>query len=289
VSPLVAALARPEYTGENRCWPCTVLNVVLLAAASVTVAALWPAAGLAVAAIGVALIAARGYLLPYTPVVAPRLAAALPGDLFVHDSVPAGEHGGPVGDATGGRDADSSPDERAGPATLADATEADGESVLDSLVDAGVLRLSGADVVLDGAFEDRWYAEMGALADASPAALADAAAAVAPGDPDARTEAPRDRSYIVLSEGTGESWLRRPVAVVEVAAARALDDPLPAERRAVAAHALGIFLETCPVCGTAIEEAPAGGCCGPPRTDAEGRPLTALVCPDCRAQFAEFE
>lgn len=284
MSPLVDALARPEYTGENRCWPCTALNVALLAGASAGAAALWRPAGPAVAVVGIALVAVRGYLVPYTPVVAPRLAAVLPGDLFAHrPHAPAADHGGRARDERGttGPDGD--------PGTLADATEADGASVLDSLVDAGVLGLSGADVVLDGAFEDRWHAEMAALVDASPAALADAAAAVAPGDPEARVERPRDRRYVVLSDGTGESWLRRPVAVAEVAAARSLGDSLTPERRAVAAHALGIFLEACPVCETATEEAPAGGCCGPPRTDAEGHTLTALVCPDCRAQFAEFD
>ena len=36
---LVGRLRQPEYTGENRCLPCTVLNVVLVTAAA-TVAAL---------------------------------------------------------------------------------------------------------------------------------------------------------------------------------------------------------------------------------------------------------
>ena len=71
--PSVAASAlerirRPEYTGENRCLPCTVLN---LAIALAVAAALWLTAtallGLAVLALAVAAIALRGYLVPGTP------------------------------------------------------------------------------------------------------------------------------------------------------------------------------------------------------------------------------
>lgn len=69
-------LRRPEYTGENRCTPCTVLNVVI-AAALVGVAAVvtFSSAGLAaatvvgtaIAVVSGATIYLRGYLVPGTP------------------------------------------------------------------------------------------------------------------------------------------------------------------------------------------------------------------------------
>ncbi|OIB56666.1 hypothetical protein [Natrialba sp. SSL1] len=69
-------LHQPEYTGENRCLPCTAVNIVLavlLSAAAATLA--WvgtgPVVALAVGAIvfwcAVSLIAVRGYLVPGTP------------------------------------------------------------------------------------------------------------------------------------------------------------------------------------------------------------------------------
>ncbi len=66
-SPLFDRLRRPEHTGENRCLPCTVLNLVVAVAL---------AGGLAVVsielAVGVFVLSAlaiylRGYLVPYTP------------------------------------------------------------------------------------------------------------------------------------------------------------------------------------------------------------------------------
>jgi hypothetical protein len=71
---------RPEYTGENRCLPCTVVNAVIagaLALAAVGVG--WtvsPAAGIvagvAVAGLSAASIYLRGYLVPGTPTLTKR-------------------------------------------------------------------------------------------------------------------------------------------------------------------------------------------------------------------------
>ncbi|ADD04164.1 uncharacterized protein Nmag_0577 [Natrialba magadii ATCC 43099] len=69
-------LHQPEYTGENRCLPCTAGNIVLAVLLSATAAALaWFGAG-PVVALGVGIgilscsvgaIAIRGYLVPGTP------------------------------------------------------------------------------------------------------------------------------------------------------------------------------------------------------------------------------
>lgn len=69
-------LRQPEYTGENRCLPCTLLNVAIAVLLAVSIAApTWLAAGTAPAAVAGALtigislgtIAIRGYLVPGTP------------------------------------------------------------------------------------------------------------------------------------------------------------------------------------------------------------------------------
>ena len=61
-------LSRPEYTGDNRCLPCTVVNVALAAAiASVLSLAVTPVVGVAALGVFLAAIWLRGYLIPGTP------------------------------------------------------------------------------------------------------------------------------------------------------------------------------------------------------------------------------
>lgn len=66
-------LRRPEYTGENRCLPCTVVNVCLtLVAAIVVTVLLGPLGGLVVLLGGLSAVYFRGYLVPGTPTLTMR-------------------------------------------------------------------------------------------------------------------------------------------------------------------------------------------------------------------------
>jgi hypothetical protein len=66
-------LRRPEYTGENRCLPCTVVNVCLtLALAAVAAIALTPLGGVVVLVGGLGAVYFRGYLVPGTPALTVR-------------------------------------------------------------------------------------------------------------------------------------------------------------------------------------------------------------------------
>jgi hypothetical protein len=69
---LVGSLRRPEYTGANRCLPCTIVNVGIAALLSVGVAAVSVGAGVAVAILSGAAISLRGYLVPGTPALTKR-------------------------------------------------------------------------------------------------------------------------------------------------------------------------------------------------------------------------
>lgn len=67
-SSLIRRFRRPEYTGENRCLACTLVNVWLVTAMSVVIALLVSAlTGLLVLAAGVVVIYLRGYVVPGTP------------------------------------------------------------------------------------------------------------------------------------------------------------------------------------------------------------------------------
>jgi hypothetical protein len=78
---LLDRLRQPEYTGENRCLPCTVVNTIIAAVVAVGVGGAagvvaTPVAGFAAAigvfALSVAVIYLRGYLVPRTPELTKR-------------------------------------------------------------------------------------------------------------------------------------------------------------------------------------------------------------------------
>ncbi len=129
------AFRRPEYTGDDRCWRCTVVNVLLTAAAatlayaggSTFVSPIWGlTAAAAVLAVGAAAIWLRGYLVPYTPVLTRRYLPSTALSWFGKDGV------GEVGEV---------------------------EQVL---VDAAAVRreASGTELELDPAFEELWLDEI---------------------------------------------------------------------------------------------------------------------------------
>jgi RNase P subunit RPR2 len=65
-------LRQPEYTGENRCLPCTVVNSIIAVALAAGIAVLWLPAGVAALAVFAAAIYLRGYLVPGTPELTQR-------------------------------------------------------------------------------------------------------------------------------------------------------------------------------------------------------------------------
>ncbi len=268
---VVDLVRRPEYTGPNRCWPCTAFNALLLGvvAASVGIVSVRAAAG--AVAVGATIIWLRGYLVPYTPRFAPRIADRLPVDF----ERPSGDDR-PVAD--GG--------------SLGGADQSDPNAVLETLITGGVLVADGVELSLSRSFADAWASERDALADAPGDRLAAAAVAAAPGDPDAAVHEVDGDQVIQLGSGDSvmdedEVLLSRPVVVAEVAAVRALADAdveLDDATRATAAEALRAFLDDCPVCGTALVESSTADCCGGQKAD----PRPVSRCPDCEEAIYTF-
>jgi hypothetical protein len=261
-------LRRPAYIGERRCWPCTALNAGLLALACAVVARATPIGAAGVGLAGSAAIALRGYLVPYTPQIAPRLAARLPFDV----PQPA--------------DRAKRPPSRP-PGSLTDDDLA-GEVVTERLLDAGVLVAEDEALVLDESVRERWRDEMGSLRALEPDALADAIRAIV----DATTTVDRvetaDGEWFVLSEAANavasERWLSRPIAIAEVGAVGALDD-LSREYRLAAAGPLRLFLERCPACEEPVEATTTAACCGGPGPNG---PDDVLVCTACERRVFTY-
>jgi hypothetical protein len=287
---MLDAIRDPRYTGDARCWPCTVVNLVVVAFAVVALAlvdAAPVAAAVAVGAVGVLAVWLRGYVVPYTPRFAPRLVAAVPGGgrFFAHDDSRGGVAGHGGSTDGGPRDAD-------GDATLAPGT-VDGERMLGALVDAGVVVPAGDDLRLDEAFHPDWHDRIRAYRDATVddvAAAADDALADATVAVEGRDEG--RGPYVVVSRGDGPSlddaWLTQPVAVAELAAVEALVAVgLDRATAVAAAGPLRLFLDECPACGGRIVETTTVECCGGTPGAGAG-PDAVLACADCDHRLFTF-
>jgi len=257
---------RPEYTGRNRCWPCTITNAALLAVLGVVAAVVWLPLAVAVLVAGGVGIWLRGYLVPYTPRVAPPLFDRLP--------VPS-----PKSYEQAARGSLAGTGDEAAP---------DGEAVLDALLDAGVVDADADALALDSSFRDAWADERRALRDEDGEALAAAIESTAPEGVTARAQG-SDGSLILVEGSDGGVTLARPIAIAEAAAVRALETTAPelsAAVRVSAARPLRGFLERCPVCGTDVVETTPRSCCG--TTNPREEDDRILACPSCDRRIYTF-
>lgn len=258
---------RPSYTGSNRCWPCTIANGVLLGVLVVAlsmIGSVFLAGVLALA--GLASIALRGYFVPYTPQIAPKLLVAFP-------------LGGPDGTAnslsdTGVQDRSDVPS---------------GETVVTALLEADVLVADGEHLSLDPAFRAAWRREMRTLRDRGLEGLVDEADALT--GPGVTTRVGRDwrgrSTKVVVEADGGVATLEPAVAVAELAAARTLESRVDEPIRLVAGRPLRSLLERCPACDGDLERS-RSSCCGEV-TPVGSTPSEKLFCPDCDVRLFTFE
>lgn len=273
------SLRRPEYTGENRCWPCTAVNAFLLVPLTLITAFINPLIGLLVLVAGTTGIVYRGYVIPSTPNFAPGLVAAIPGGERLFAGPPPGPRSTAQQDPDADRSAGGIGDE-----------DADGEAVLTALVEAGILTGDEDLHIADDAAAD-WWTAMRDLADATLEDLAAAVEAESPTPVRTKTYEDGGSAWIIVSDEdesiTSETWLSRPVAIADVAAVRTLTDRGIDRRTAAdAASPLRLFLEECPDCGGDIVETGGDGCCG---GFGPGGPTRVLACSDCGQRLATIE
>lgn len=272
---LLDSVRRPEYTGSNRCWPCTVLNAVVLAVLTFVAALLNPLLGVIVLVAGVAGIVYRGYVIPHTPTFAPRLVAAIPGaqQLFTDHQID------PPTDRQSERNAGGIGGENA-----------DGEAVLTTLIESDILT-GDADLHIAEDVADDWWDEMRAIADDSLEELATAVDAESPTPVRTKTYERDGRAWIIVTDEAesleSETWLSRPVAIADIAIVRTLANRGVDRRTAAdAASPLRLFLEECPDCGGEVVETTGDGCCG---GFGPGGPTHVLACRKCGQRLATIE
>lgn len=252
VTEIAAAVRRPEYTGENRCVPCTIVNVVLAVALAIPVAVLSPPMGALVLGGGFLVIYLRGYLVPGTPELTKRYLPPSVLRLFGKE-VPRG--------------------------TLGDLDE----ELWDGLEDAGVIDRGGSSIDLADAFRERWYAQIRAdrerdLGEADVARMLDA-----------ETVAQRGDRAFSIDGNQLVRWDSRAAFLADVAVATVFEERFEdwpgldrSTRRDLFAR-LRLLLDRCPACDGPIDR---GGehldpCCQKPYT------VVWSECEHCGSLLAE--
>jgi hypothetical protein len=280
-------LRRPEYTGSNRCLPCTVVNLLLAGLLAALLALAAPA--LALPALGCSLVAIwlRGYLVPGTPALTGRVLPRRVRDRFGHERV-----GTPVRTAVDA-DADFDPE-----ATLREA------GVLADDPDLGDVRLRTG---FAAALRERTPRP------ASTDRRALAAALGAPGatferhgngivayvphtgggererdpnsalDPDPDPDPDTDPRIDAVAQ-----WESTAALAADLGAARTLPDwdrrwpARPAAERALLCRSVRTLLEACPVC-----EGPLAPSASTVESCCASHEVLALTCGDCAARLFE--
>ena len=269
---VISRFKRPEYTGENRCLPCTVVNAVIAALVGLIVAAAGAVAvspavgvgvGVATVGAGLAVIYLRGYLVPGTPSLTRRYFPAWLLALFGKE--PVLERHQPIGDAG----------------------EIDPES---ALLRIGALEecQDGEELCLTEPFREAWRAELEAL------------------DP----ESGRDRLLWLLDVDVDESdvsykefgsafrarvdgtpvgkWESEAAFLSDLGAAKVFAEhhpdwhELPVESRGQLLNAVRLFADTCPSCGgePSFGAETVRSCCS-------SYEVAVVTCDDCEARLFE--
>ncbi len=255
VPTTLESLRQPEYTGDNRCVPCTAVNVSIAVVLTVLLSVvLTPHVATVAFAIFTATIYFRGYLVPKTPTLTKRYLPERVHRLF-------GTHTAPEPD---GHD--------------------DVESLLRS-TDVVVDCPGEDDLCLESAFRDAWRERIATLESETNRleALARRLAL------EAGELALEDSTGGYLAQYEGDRigiWPSEAAFLADLAAAPALDEhgsgwqDLTADEQGVVLTGLRAFLEACPTCGGDIDgkEETVESCCSTATR-------MAVECEGCGAQL----
>lgn len=252
---LLERLENPEHTGENRCLPCTAVNVVLAASLSVAVGVVSPPAGVLAFAVGIAAIRFRGYLVPGTPQLTKRY---LPNWLLNRFGKP---------------------------------PTVDGEIEVERyLLGVGVVIDDPAanDLELDPGFETRWQHRIREVRGES--AGREALAELVGVGPETLDLEWYGDAFVARIDGEWiGQWESRSAFVADVAASRALEERaghewtgLPLAARSEVLGALRLFAERCPTCEGEVvfEQEAVDSCC-------RSYDVVAATCTACNDRLLE--
>jgi hypothetical protein len=289
---------QPEYTGENRCMACTVVNSILsivfgvaTGGAVMAMTGSLPGAALAgsvVVAVSAASIYWRGYLIPGTPTITKRYFPPWLLSLFGKQPTPETATGFTGTTTDGDADAtsaettapdDEQPDHGEGVADV------DPEQVLRSL-DVLELTPSGDDLQLAPSFQERLRSRIETVRDRET--NRDAIVDLFDTEGEVRFEEYGDAFQLYVEDRRAGEWQSRAAFVADVAAAELFADGYPTwadlstVQQGQLLNALRIFLESCPTCdgNLSFSEDTVESCC-------QTYQVYALSCDSCGARVFE--
>ena len=237
VTATVQKFKQPDYTGENRCLPCTILNTTIAAVMAGAVALVSLSVAAALFALSLVVIFFRGYLVPGTPTLVQYLPA------WVHEQI------GPGHELDGvGADVDVETTLKTADIVI-DCTDVD-------------------DLCLTESYRDAWHARMAELTDESTQRerLADSLSVSA----DEIAFEQSETGWHVKIEGVKAGrWQSEAAFVADLASEELLAsrirqwDALAADDRTQLLVSLRSFIEECPTCGGDVvpDEEVRKSCC----------------------------
>jgi hypothetical protein len=269
-SGVLTSVKNPEYTGENRCLPCTVVNTLIAVAMSVAVGvAVVPAsstvaglaAGGAVFGLSVASIYLRGYLVPGTPELTKQYFP--PWLLALFGKGPAQQ--------TSEYDSDLDPEQ--------------------ALQDVGALEPceTGDDLCLTEEFKGEWNSEIERVKaeDASRERLLDL---LDIDEGDVTFTEFGDAFQVLLNDRAVGKWESEAAFLADLGAANVLAgryanwEEMPVGEQSQLLNGLRLFIDTCPECGGIPEFGTdtVESCCST-------HEVAAVACTDCEARLFESQ
>ncbi|GAA0644184.1 hypothetical protein [Salarchaeum japonicum] len=269
---VVDLLHQPDYTGENRCEPCTVLNLAIAGIVGSLVARKTRLGSLVAVGISVGLIYLRGYLVPGTPVLTKQYLPPTVLEWFGKNPDPdlaSGFNSSATRSSTTGTRTtlDTTPQTPSEPASeLGDNGNNEVEheqNIPDNDLEAFFVNhdilepcADSDDLCLTDEFANAWTAATEALVDTDLTAETVADALGIDEENQAFELTTNNEVRILRSEtGTLGQWPSQAALVADVAASRVLQrrilgwDEFDPEERGPLLNSLRMFLETCPTTG----------------------------------------
>jgi hypothetical protein len=251
---------QPEYTGANRCMPCTVVNLLIAAAVGGVLTVLVPWLGVAVFVVFGGIIYLRGYLVPGTPTLTKRYFPPRVLRLFGKQPLGHSADGGQV------------------------SIEPGNTSTAGPLAATGIIQQAGTnDIDLAPDFRAEWRKRIQTIREHTLEAedvreMLDAEDVSRHGD----------QSFVV-DGNTSVRWGSRAAFVADIAAASLLEERVTEwtefewDRQRSVLLGLRLCLDRCPSCDSAVEmtENRADPCCQKPHLMAQS------VCENCGAALAD--
>jgi hypothetical protein len=261
ITNAVDRLHQPEYTGENRCTPCTAVNLLIAAVVAGAVTALVPWFGVVAFVLFAGIIVLRGYLVPGTPTLTKRYFPARVLGLFGKSTPFDGR-------------------------TVRNAKSGTANSEIESggtLPAAGIVNRNGTDIDLTPAFREEWRKRIYDRREQTPRAEE------IRGMFDANSVSQHGDQSFVLDGKKSVRWESNAALLADVAAAGILEECVDGwaafdrDRRRSVLSGLRLCLERCPSCDGSVDviEDSVDPCCQKPHLVAES------VCRGCGTPLAD--